>query len=811
MSRQNTVEIIVKTKDATGAGIDSVRKKFAKQGQDIKQELDKTEAIVAKSGKRIGENLSKGIADGAKGAGARVTEAAEKLKRDLAAAETAAYQEAAKRRAAEQKATQRQIEKAQQEIFKAEQAAYKEAARMRAAEEKATQRHVERLHREIAAAEAAAHKEAEKRRADAEKTATSQRATEEKAARRHAEKINKIVISRAESEAKGSGARWAVEFGKSAVSTLGAVLATPLGAGAAAAGLSLGAGVVGGLATALVGLGAVGLGAYLLKDNKEVKDTWTKTLKTIADDSKEAASVMADEFVESGKKTADIWRTDVKPSVEGIFREAQPLVDKLTTGLGKAVADFLPGIETAVKNSGPAVDGFTKLVGTLLKDTGDGLADLSTHSEDLGKSLELAGDGIGAAIKGTLGFMGDLSETISKNEDDFRRWGKTVGDAADGVGKDILRLSDLFAATGGDWKSGDGTGFKEAARRFLEGGEDKFNPNKPDPDNMLAKLPLPASVFGVVPGVAAQAYLDNRDLKAQNPTPESVKLVTEAYKQQDGAASRLTASLDALHQSKTFGIEITDQELNKADGLMAKQAELVATLQTTTKTTGDQTSANYTALTSMLEIAAAGLPVHNSLMQIVSGMSDAQLAALGATVTTDALGNSVINIPGHKPITVTADASQANPPLDGVINRLGQVQNKTVTIRVNSVYSSTGGLGYVNGQAVFHDQYNKGGWVGGSGGDYDSVPAMLTPKEFVVTRKAAERYGPLLERINTAAGGDIQLSGMGGGAGSGGGSSSGGGGGATVIEVRLAGDAIQFLKAQVRENGGDASVFGGGA
>lgn len=808
MSRQNTVEIIVKTKNATGAGLQSVRKDFAKQGDEIKRELDKTEAIVAKSGTRIGENLSKSVAKGAKDAGTKVTEAAEKLKRDLAAAETAAYKEAAKRRDSEQKATQRQLEKSQQEVFKAEQAAYKEAARMRATEEKAAQQHVERLHREIASAEAAAYKEAGKRRADAEKVVASQRAAEEKAAAQHAEKIKKIIISRTESEAKSSGARWAVEFGKSAAGTIGAVLATPIGAGAAAAGLALGSGVIGGLATAFVGVGAVGLGAFLLKDNKQVKDTWTKTLKTIADDSKEAASVMADEFVASGKKTADIWKNDVKPSVEGIFREAQPLVDKLTTGLGKAVADFLPGIETAVKNSGPAVDGFTKLVGTLLKDTGDGLADLSTHSDALGTSLELAGDGIGSAIKGTLGFIGDLSEAVSKNEDDFRRWGKNIGDAADGVGKDIIRLNDLFAATGGDWKSGDGTGFKEAARRFLEGGEDKFNPNKPDPDNNLAKLALPTSVFGVVPGVAAKAFLDNRDLKAQNPTPEGVKVVTEAYKQQDEAASKLTASLDVLNQSKTFGIAITSEELNKADGLMAKQAALAASIQATAKVTGDHTTANYTALTSMLEIAAAGMPVHDSLMQIVAGMTDAQIAALGATVTTDALGNSVVSIPGHKPITITADASQANPPLDGVINRLGQVQSKTVTVRVNSVYSSTNGLG--SDGKTFHDQYNKGGWVGGSGGDYDSVPAMLTPKEFVVTRKAAERYGPLLERINTAAGGDVQLSGMGGGTGGGSGSSGGGGGGPTVIELRLVGEVIQFLKAKVRENGGDPSVFGGG-
>jgi hypothetical protein len=694
MSRQNTVEIIVKSKDATDAGFAAARKNVTKHTEAIKKDLDKTEELGEKAGNRTGVKLKKSIVDGAKGTGKKVGE-------DLT------------------------------------------------------------------------------------------------------DEINKVVAVRARQEAKTAGRNWGVEFGKNAIGTVSAVLASPIGAGAAAAGLSLGAGVVGGLTTALVGAGAVGLGAFLLKDNKQVKDTWSKTLKGIADDSKKAATVMADEFVASGKKTADIWKRDVKPSVEEIFRNAQPLVDKLTTGLGKAVADFLPGVATAVKNSGPAVDGFTKLVGTLLKDTGDGLADLSTHSDDLGKSLELAGDGIGAAIKGTLGFMGDLSETISKNEDDFRRWGKNIGDTVSGVGKDIIRLSDLFAATGGDWKTGDGTSFKEAARRFLEGGEDKFDPTKPDPDNNLALL-LPGPI-----GPALKGTLDTLDLKAQNPPPESVKVVTEAYKQQDEAASKLTTSLGLLNHMKELGVKVTADELNKADGLMAKQAALATVLKDTTKVTGDQTSANYAALTSMLGIAEAGYPVHGALMQIVQGMSDAQLAALGATVTTDGLGRSIINIPGHKPITITADARQANPPLDGVIWRLGQVQNKTVTVRVNSVYASTGGLG--SDGRTFHDMYNKGGWVGGSGGNYDSVPAMLTPREFVVNRKAAERHGALLERINTAAGGDVNLAGMGGGSSSYSSSAGGGGGGKTVIELRLVDDVIQFLKARVRENGGDPSVFGGGA
>jgi hypothetical protein len=44
---------------------------------------------------------------------------------------------------------------------------------------------------------------------------------------------------------------------------------------------------------------------------------------------------------------------------------------------------------------------------------------------------------------------------------------------------------------------------------------------------------------------------------------------------------------------------------------------------------------------------------------------------------------------------------------------------------------------------------NKGGIVNGSGPDRDSVPAMLTPGEFVINRSAAEKFGPALSAINS--------------------------------------------------------------
>ncbi len=70
-----------------------------------------------------------------------------------------------------------------------------------------------------------------------------------------------------------------------------------------------------------------------------------------------------------------------------------------------------------------------------------------------------------------------------------------------------------------------------------------------------------------------------------------------------------------------------------------------------------------------------------------------------------------------------------------------------------------GGIGYGIGRMQGGEEeqpqgFNKGGQVPGSGPNKDTVPAMLTPGEFVMSRGAVEEYGvDTLEGMNAAAGG----------------------------------------------------------
>jgi len=60
----------------------------------------------------------------------------------------------------------------------------------------------------------------------------------------------------------------------------------------------------------------------------------------------------------------------------------------------------------------------------------------------------------------------------------------------------------------------------------------------------------------------------------------------------------------------------------------------------------------------------------------------------------------------------------------------------------------------ISGEMLGFDQYNLGGLVPGSGPNKDTVPAMLTPGEFVMSRGAVQNYGTdTLESMNAMSGG----------------------------------------------------------
>ncbi|MCS0644976.1 phage tail tape measure protein [Curtobacterium flaccumfaciens] len=119
-------------------------------------------------------------------------------------------------------------------------------------------------------------------------------------------------------------------------------------------------------------------------------------------------------------------------------------------------------------------------------------------------------------------------------------------------------------------------------------------------------------------------------------------------------------------------------------------------------------------------------------------------------------------LPKEKRTQVNAATAQAQSAIQGVLNSLGLVQSKTITITTNRVTVGTP----ENTNGVFKNKKANGGYISGPGtGTSDSIPAMLSNGEYVIRERSVSKYGTgFLDAVNAgryANGGLVHLAGGG--------------------------------------------------
>lgn len=126
---------------------------------------------------------------------------------------------------------------------------------------------------------------------------------------------------------------------------------------------------------------------------------------------------------------------------------------------------------------------------------------------------------------------------------------------------------------------------------------------------------------------------------------------------------------------------------------------------------------------------------------------------------TDNVYNPIANRVGDLRDAVVNAFQAAVDGVEGAWNLLKNIVKSPINVVIgfynngirrvwNAVISKIPGVGDLGEIATL----NKGGWVPGSG-NRDTVPAMLTPGEFVVTKDAAKTWGPrVLQALNNASG-----------------------------------------------------------
>ncbi|PRY35332.1 hypothetical protein [Umezawaea tangerina] len=577
-----------------------------------------------------------------------------------------------------------------------------------------------------------------------------------------------------------------------------------LGAQAGGIGLAVGAGLVGGLSVALSAGGAVGLAAFFLKDNEKVSKAWGDTWKGISEDATRRAGLLEDEFVDGAKHVADAWDNSLGPSLERIFRNAEPLVDDFIQMPIGWLEELAPGIEKAVKNAGPVVEGLGSLGDKVFGAIGDGIGDLSEKAPDMKVAFELAGDGAAAAFKGFFGVLGDISTWTADNQTEIRTWGATVskiaGEATDEIGRIAAAainpmgrdpenkaknaagqpsVTNLEKALGGENVPAQGS--KEAqeqlwydirdipgdARKAAAAIADMLDLRSPmyqgkvdthvpvGTDRGIGDTSSQTGYPRVIPPTAAKG----NDLGAGVQRGPDLLTFTQAQVNAAQSTRDFNTVLDENNRLMDLGVLSAQQATAEGGNLVAAQQSLVETGTALTASTGSNTEANQMYIGAIQQMSAAGLEASDSLLNTVSGMNSAELAALGATVRTDGLGNSIVSIPGQKDITINAATTAAQDAISAVQGAVNALTGKTVYVNVvtTGVTTAANAVAAAANNARAALGYNDGGLIPGNGPDVDSVPIMATPQEFMVNREATAKHLPLLQAINEGAGGDAVM------------------------------------------------------
>jgi phage-related protein len=180
----------------------------------------------------------------------------------------------------------------------------------------------------------------------------------------------------------GAGFKSAVSLGFSGLTGLGSALASnPITATIGVAlGLAIAAPMIGAIAAALTsglgllaGVGILGIGALILKDNAKLKKSFENTFGSIKKILERAAKPLIGPFLTGLKAIEKIFKA-LEPDLTAIFKAAAPIVPILTKAFGdllgpvlKGIKDAMPGILAAFEGVGAAMPGLGEAIGNFFR------------------------------------------------------------------------------------------------------------------------------------------------------------------------------------------------------------------------------------------------------------------------------------------------------------------------------------------------------------------------------------------------------------------------------------------------------------
>lgn len=256
-------------------------------------------------------------------------------------------------------------------------------------------------------------------------------------------------------------------FGKgvgNAMNAAGPILQIALVAaiiGAAAVAAPFVGGILSSAIVAGVGAGVVGLGAYILKDDKGVKKAWEQLTKTTSGVFERAAQPMKKPFIETlGWLNGEFKK--LEPEFKKLFEAASPLVKPLGETLFGLLKGALPGITETIKNSEPFIKTLGEQVPRIAVAFGELMKAISEDPEALSIVFK---DGITLAA-GFIVVLGEVLGWLTRTYSDVRDTLKKIKDW-------FVKLPDELKASlgnAGNWLKGSGRDFIQG---FIDGAKEK--------------------------------------------------------------------------------------------------------------------------------------------------------------------------------------------------------------------------------------------------------------------------------------------------------------------------------------------------
>lgn len=180
-----------------------------------------------------------------------------------------------------------------------------------------------------------------------------------------------------------------------------------------------------------------------------------------------------------------------------------------------------------------------------------------------------------------------------------------------------------------------------------------------------------------------QALLDlaNQALASAN-ADIALRQANLGVKQAEEAAAAATkAHGKNSNEARNANLQLEQAYINAANAAVVK-----AQKDTAGKSATEQAAAATKAYNSkILEMVnAAGVKAPSSLLRLVDGLSDSELAAYNAAMKTSGFKSQVVSLPSGRTVRVAANTGQAEAALRATKAKLDAIRSKVIDVRVNT-------------------------------------------------------------------------------------------------------------------------------